>query len=66
MMNPGSPYRTLIDHVTDGQIEWVQMPNDFDFIKIGAKTQFNQSKGMENWRASLERQFPDELTAIDK
>ena len=62
--------KTLLDQISDGQIEWAPLEDEFDVIQIGYNGDSSRSypvkTGMEPWKAQLKKQFPDEHDAIDK
>ncbi len=64
-MGPGQLYRTLLDHITDGQLEFAQMPRELDHVRIGEK-QCTYVHGIDEWTRRLKKEFPGEEAAIDK
>ncbi|MCC9606281.1 NAD(P)/FAD-dependent oxidoreductase [Blastopirellula sp. JC732] len=60
-----APLRTLLDDVTDAQLEWADMGEVYDRIIIGDQT-YDFVKGRENFRQRLHDYFPNERTAIDR
>ncbi len=64
-MAPGSLYRTLIDHVTDGQLEFARMSGNLDRIRIGERS-YTYVEGLDNWAGKLKAHFPGDELAIDR
>ncbi len=61
--------KTLVDQLTDGQVEWAPMDEAFDVVSIGVgegSRRYPVVAGSDEWRATLYKQFPDEKAAIDK
>jgi len=62
--------KTLLDQISDGQIEWASLDDEFDVIQIGYDDATSRSypvkTGMEPWKAHLKKQFPEEHDAIEK
>ena len=69
-MEPGSMNRCLIDLLTDQQLDWVEIDENFDtvvFDKPGLPIKnFPCLKGHKNFEKQLLAQFPDEEEAILK
>ncbi len=63
----GAPTRTrkLFDFLTNGQLEWAPMDEEYDRFYIGDKV-FNAKAGKQAFRENLLRQFPDEAEAIER
>jgi all-trans-retinol 13,14-reductase len=63
----GAPTRTrrLFDHLSDNKLEWAPMDTEFDRFYFGEKC-FTAHAGRAEFRANLERQFPEEKEAIGK
>ena len=55
--------KTLLDQISNGQIEWAPLEQDYDIVQIGydedSRT-YPVTTGMEPWRNMLKKQFPDE------
>ena len=61
--------KTLLDQVSDGQVEWAPLEEEFDVVQIGAgpeSRRYPVVAGTQAWREQLKRQFPEETLAIDK
>jgi len=61
--------KTLLDQVSDGQIEWASLEEDFDVVSIGygdEKRTYPVATGMKAWKKLLHKQFPKETEAINK
>ena len=56
--------RRMFDYLTDGQLKWAPMDEEYDRFYIGDKV-FNARAGKEAFRDNLVRQFPHEIDAID-
>jgi phytoene dehydrogenase-like protein len=56
--------RRMFDHLTDGSLQWVAMPDVYDRIFIGDR-QFDFVAGIERFRARMKSYFPSEKSAID-
>ncbi|MEM9305522.1 MAG: NAD(P)/FAD-dependent oxidoreductase [Pseudomonadota bacterium] len=63
----GAPTRTrkMFDFLTDCQLEWAPMADEFDRFYVGDKV-FNARAGKQEFRDNLVRQFPNEVEAIDR
>ncbi len=57
--------RRMFDYLSQGQLLWSPMDNEYDRYYIGAKV-YNARAGKQEFRDNLVRQFPDEVTAIDR
>ncbi|XP_059494671.1 all-trans-retinol 13,14-reductase [Stegostoma tigrinum] len=61
--------RVIIDQITDGQLEWIQMDNQYDTIILGKNEnlrKYELRRGKQEFIDALKRQFPHEEKAIDK
>ncbi|XP_048416829.1 all-trans-retinol 13,14-reductase-like [Stegostoma tigrinum] len=61
--------RTLLEQITDGQLEWVKMDDLFDNVILGdQQTQriYQVYGGNQSYRSCLKMQFPQESEAIDQ
>lgn len=59
----------LLDQLTDGQLDWVQMDDEFDVVAIGESAKprlFPMKSGQEQYRNNLIKMFPKEEAAISK
>ena len=65
-IGPKELNRTLVDHLTDGQLQWEPLVSDFDIVTTDYQNQFPIKIGKEAWKQSLLKQFPDEGNAIEK
>lgn len=62
-------FKTLVDQVSEGQIEWAPLEDAYDVVSIGygnENRKYPVLSGKENWQRSLKEAFPDESEAIDK
>jgi len=57
--------RRLFDYITDGQLKWAPMDENYDRFFLGDKV-INLRAGKEGLRLSLLENFPDEQDAIDR
>jgi len=63
--------KTLLDQVTDGQLEWAPLDDEFDVVEIeytkeSTRRSYPVASGFEPWKKQLKSQFPEEHEAIDK
>jgi len=61
--------KTLLDQISDGQIEWAPLDDDFDVVQIGydeKSRRYPVATGMEAWKSLLKKQFPDEENAVEE
>ena len=59
----------MVDQISEGQIEWEKLDDEFDVVSIdyGEKNRrYELCEGIEQWRKKLKKQFPDEEEGIDK
>jgi all-trans-retinol 13,14-reductase len=63
----GAPTRTrrLFDYLSDGELKWAPMDDEYDRFYIGDKV-FCAMAGKQAFRDNLLRQFPHEQPAIDR
>jgi phytoene dehydrogenase-like protein len=64
-MGKGELGRTVFDYITDGKLEWNQMPDVFDKFVYPDFT-FGQSSHPEKFAADLIQMFPEEKKAIER
>ena len=57
--------RKMFDYLTDGQLRWAPMDDEYDRFYIGDRV-FNAMAGKTGFRDNLVRQFPAEEGAIDR
>lgn len=69
-LDPEFKNRTLVDQLSDGQIEWAPLVDDYDVISFGFDPEksknYNMTIGEERLKASMKKQFPGEDKAIDE
>jgi all-trans-retinol 13,14-reductase len=61
--------KTLVDQITDGQVEFTPLDDAFDVISIGYgedNRRYDVLAGLDKWKALLMKQFPKEKVAIAK
>ncbi|XP_067869450.1 all-trans-retinol 13,14-reductase-like [Heterodontus francisci] len=61
--------RTLVDQISDGQLEWVKMDDLFDNVILGDSQTWRTYplySGKQNYQNGLKTLFPEEKEAIDK
>ena len=63
----GAPTRTrkLFDFLSDGQLDWAPMADEYDRFYIGDRV-FNTKAGKQAFRDNLVTQFPAEAEAVDE
>lgn len=64
-MQPGSFLRRQFEAVGDGSLEWADMGEVYDVVRIGSE-EFRFPKGRRALREALLARFPDEERAIDE
>lgn len=64
-MYPGGRYRTLLDFVTEGQVDWNAMPERYDRF-IYPDLSFDARSGAGRLREDLIARFPHQRDAIDR
>ena len=68
-MNSQTLFKTLVDQMTEGQMEWAPFEDVYDIFYVGYgsnKRKHEIPKGNDNWKAKLKRDFPQEHKAIDR
>ncbi|NXK15136.1 RETST reductase, partial [Herpetotheres cachinnans] len=68
-MQEGSIIRFLVDQLTEGQLEWAQLPAVYDAVVLGepgSGRTYRIYTGKEEYFKSLKEQFPGEAAAIDE
>ncbi|NWV12932.1 RETST reductase, partial [Ptilonorhynchus violaceus] len=69
-MQEGSLMRFLVDQLTDGQLEWAQLPDVYDTVVLGdphgAGKTYHIHSGKQEYFQRLKEQFPGEAAAIDE
>ena len=53
----------MVDQISEGQIEWEKLEDEFDVVSIGYgddNRRYEVCEGIEQWRKKLKKQFPDE------
>jgi all-trans-retinol 13,14-reductase len=59
----------LVDQISEGQIEWDKLEDDFDVVSIGYgedNRRYPVCEDLDKWSKKLKKQFPDEETGIDE
>ncbi|KAM3922620.1 all-trans-retinol 13,14-reductase-like [Leptodactylus fuscus] len=64
-MHEGGMFRVIMDQLTDGQLQWNRLGDQYDSIIIGHKV-FKIYAGKCEFPDTLKKQFPGEEEAIDK
>jgi all-trans-retinol 13,14-reductase len=64
-MDQGGQARALMEHITEGRLQWVPMPDAYDRVRIGDDA-FDYVRGTERLRAALHERFPCERQGIDR
>ncbi|XP_046452890.1 all-trans-retinol 13,14-reductase-like isoform X2 [Daphnia pulex] len=61
--------KTLLDQISDGQIQWALLENNFDRVIVDAMSptqrEYNIPSGRGVWKNQLIEQFPEEQKAIE-
>uniref|UniRef100_H3AY50 Retinol saturase, tandem duplicate 2 n=1 Tax=Latimeria chalumnae TaxID=7897 RepID=H3AY50_LATCH len=68
-MHEFSPLQIALDQITDGQLQWANMENNFDTLILGDKKtgcRYRFYSGKPKYVESLKSQFPYEKEATDK
>ncbi|XP_059812536.1 all-trans-retinol 13,14-reductase-like isoform X1 [Hypanus sabinus] len=61
--------RIVMDQITDGQVEWLRMDDQYDNIILGKgdnSRKYELHRGKQGFIDALKRQFPQEKQAIEK
>ncbi|XP_067869080.1 all-trans-retinol 13,14-reductase isoform X2 [Heterodontus francisci] len=61
--------RVIIDQITEGQVEWIRMDDQYDTIILGKSDScriYKLHRGKQEFVNALKRQFPQEEQAIEK
>ncbi|XP_066955486.1 all-trans-retinol 13,14-reductase-like [Macrobrachium rosenbergii] len=62
--------KTYLDHITNRQLEWARLEDDFDEVVFAEKDKelrrYPVYSGKRNWAKSLKKHFPNEAASIDK
>uniref|UniRef100_A0A4W3HGQ7 Retinol saturase, tandem duplicate 2 n=1 Tax=Callorhinchus milii TaxID=7868 RepID=A0A4W3HGQ7_CALMI len=62
-------FRTLINQITNGQLQWAKIDEPFDTVVLGdleSRRSYALYGGEQQYRDSLKKHFPKEEEAIDK
>ncbi|NXY77829.1 RETST reductase, partial [Glareola pratincola] len=68
-MQEGSIMRFLVDQLTEGQLEWAQLPAAYDTVVLGDPSHgrtYRICSGEKEYFRALKEQFPGEEAAIDE
>uniref|UniRef100_A0A8B9M9L5 All-trans-retinol 13,14-reductase n=1 Tax=Accipiter nisus TaxID=211598 RepID=A0A8B9M9L5_9AVES len=68
-MQEGSIIRFMVDQLTEGQLEWAQLPAVYDTVVLGepgSGRTYRIYSGKEKYFQGLKEQFPGEGAAIDE
>jgi all-trans-retinol 13,14-reductase len=63
--DPTSPLRKVFDFISDGQLKWAKMDDNYDRFHFGDDV-YNLRAGRDAFRHDLVERFPNELAAIDQ
>jgi len=61
--------KTLLDQISEGQIEWAPLEQEYDVVEIGFgkdRRTYPVTAGTKEWKEQLHKQFPEETDAINK
>ncbi|KAG8574493.1 hypothetical protein GDO81_009207 [Engystomops pustulosus] len=67
-LNEQSPFRILVDQLTDGQLQWSLMDDIFDVVVLGDPKngrRYNMRTGTKAYIDELKKKFPGEEKAIE-
>ncbi|XP_040291889.1 all-trans-retinol 13,14-reductase-like isoform X1 [Bufo bufo] len=64
-MHEGGMFRVIMDQLTDGQLQWKRLGDQYDSVIIGQKV-YQIYAGKCEFPDALKKQFPGEEEAIDK
>nr|DBA32125.1 TPA: hypothetical protein GDO54_007868 [Pyxicephalus adspersus] len=67
-LNERSPFRILVDQLTNGQLQWSLMDDPFDVVLIGDTNngrRYKMRTGMQAYTDELKKAFPGEEKAIE-
>ncbi|KAG9488759.1 hypothetical protein GDO78_004993 [Eleutherodactylus coqui] len=67
-LNEESPFRILVDQLTDGQLQWSLMDNPFDVVVLGDPKngrRYNMKYGRKAFVEELKKSFPGEEKVIE-
>ncbi|XP_077161971.1 all-trans-retinol 13,14-reductase [Paroedura picta] len=68
-MDENSISRTIVDQLTDGQLQWAKMDSPYDVVILGDPEngkKYCMYSGQKEHVNGLKKEFPDETVAIDK
>ena len=63
--DPSSSMRRVFDFITDGQLKWAKMDDNYDRLYFGDEV-YNLTAGREAFQTELIRNFPEEKKIIKK
>ncbi|XP_053309874.1 all-trans-retinol 13,14-reductase-like [Spea bombifrons] len=64
-MHEGGMLRVIMDQLTDGQLQWNRLDDQYDSVVIGNRV-YQLYAGKKEFPDALKKQFPGEEEAIDK
>ena len=62
-------FQVMVDQISEGQIEWCKLENEFDVVSIGYgddNRRYPVCENIKEWSKKLKKQFPDEEAGIDE
>ena len=68
-MFDGALNRTFLDQITDGQLEWNRIDEEYDIVTIGYgkdQRRYPVPAGYKKWIKLLKEEFPKEHDAIEE
>lgn len=69
-MNFQSLSKTYVDQITNGQLEWAPLSDEYDIVVFAEKGKEHRKYpvicGKGNWQESLKKKFPSEAENIDR
>jgi len=63
--NPASSMRRVFDFITDGQLKWAKMDDNYDRFYFGDEV-YHATAGRKQFQDELTKHFPEEKKAIEK
>ncbi|KAF0301505.1 putative all-trans-retinol 13,14-reductase [Amphibalanus amphitrite] len=65
-LNTQTPSKTLLDQLTNGQLQWAPLDDEFDTAVFGDKRYSVLGGGRKRWIENIKKQFPDNIDDVDR
>jgi len=65
-LNTQTPSKTLLDQLTNGQLQWAPLDEEFDTAVFGDKRYSVLGGGRKRWIENIKKQFPDNIDDVDR